>query len=251
MSEHLPRHALEELATDEARVAPELRAHLAECEHCSRRLQTIDHARAQHALEHSASEFARRVTKAAAGRYAPAPPRLHLRWALLGGALTAAAIALALLMPAQPEIRYRGSGISLQVFVRRGTEIRELREGESLPAGTQLAFTYTVAAPQHLLLFGLDDGGTITRYFPDATLARTSALASGATRQLPVGIELDARRGRERLIALFSEAAIDEAPARAAIEAAWRAARARGKSVDDPLELELPAKQISVWFDKP
>jgi len=251
MSEHLARHALEELAIDKVRVAPELRLHLAECEHCTRRLHSMEQARAQHALEHPAGDFARLVTKAAAARRSAAPPRLHLRWPLLGGALTMVAVAVALLMPSKPVIRYRGSGIALQAYVRSGAGIRELREGEGLSAGTQLAFSYTLAEPQHLLLFGVDDGGTITRYFPDGSIAHTSALAAGATRQLPVGIELDARRGRERLIALFSDAELDEARARAAIETAWREARTRGKSVTEPFELPVPARQISLWFDKP
>jgi hypothetical protein len=253
MSEHLARHALEELVIDQARIAPELRLHLADCEHCSRRLRGMEHARAQHALEYPAGHFARLVTKAAAARHAPARPRLHWRWALFGGTLTLAiaAAALAWLMPSKPVIRYRGSGISLQAYVRSGTGSRELHQGEALSAGAQLAFTYTVAEPQHLLLFGVDDGGTITRYFPDGNIARSSALSAGATRQLPVGIELDARRGHERLIALFSETVLDEARARAAIETAWREARARGKSVTEPFELPVPARQISLWFDRP
>jgi hypothetical protein len=212
----------------------------------------VEHARAQHALEHPATNFARLVSAAAAARQRPAAPRLHWRWALFGGALATLAAVFALYYtPSKPVIRYRGSGIALQVYVRSGAEVRELHQGEGLSPGTQLAFTYTLAEPQHLLLFGVDDGGTITRYFPDGNIARTSALAAGATRQLPVGIELDARRGRERLIALFSEAVLDEARTRAAIDAAWREARARGKSVTEPFELPVPAKQISLWFDKP
>jgi hypothetical protein len=102
-----------------------------------------------------------------------------------------------------------------------------------------------------LLLLGIDDAGTITRYFPDGNIVQSSALAAGAGRQLPVGVELDARPGRERLIALFSAAPLDEVSARAALAAAWRTARAQGKDNSQPFQLALPAEQISLWIDKP
>jgi hypothetical protein len=193
------------------------------------------------------------VSAAASARALTTPRRAAFHWAALGGALAlAAAAVLSLRVPSEPGIRYRGVGdVSMQVYVQSKTGARLLREGEALSGGAQLSFTYTLTKPQHLLLFGIDDAGTITRYFPDAILAQSSALAAGATRQLPVGIELDARRGRERLIALFSATAPDEASVRAAIEDAWRKSRTAGKDLREPFALALPAKQISLWFDKP
>lgn len=269
MTEHPPRHQLEDFLADAARVsrASELRAHLAVCERCSERLRNMEGARAAFAREQSASDFARKVMAArpesrpgcaragAFARKGMATRRTALRrgyaWATASGALALAAVAmLALPDSSDDAIRYRGTSVSLQAYVQHGTGVHALRDGEALPGGTQLAFAYALSEPQHLLLFGIDDAGTITRYFPDSSIAQPSALPAGAKRQLPVGIELDARRGRERLIALFSTEPLDREAARGALESAWRQVRAHGKDISEPLELALPAKQISLWFDK-
>ena len=186
-------------------------------------------------------------------RAATAPRRVAIRWAALGGALALAAVAVfALRAPLQPRIRYRSAGdISLQAYVRSASGVRPLRNGAALAGGTQLAFTSTLRQPGHLLLYGIDDAGTITRYFPDGDIVQSSALAAGAARQLPVGIELDARRGRERRVALFSAAPLDETSARAALAVAWHEARAHGNADSEPLQLALPAQQISLWIAKP
>lgn len=270
MTEHPPRHQLEELLGHGAR-AHELRAHLAECERCSERLRNMEAARAVFEREHSASGFARKVMESRR----PAPrgfawaaalralasdiarkvtatrrpaPRRGYAWAAAFGALTLAAAAM--LMVRESAIRYRGASVSLQAYVQAGTGVHGVHDGEVLSGGAQLAFAYTLSEPQHLLLFGIDDAGTITRYFPDGGIAQSSALPAGAKRQLPVGIELDARRGRERLIALFSTEPLDREAARGALESAWRQVRAHGKDISHPLELALPATQISLWFDK-
>lgn len=249
MSEHPPRHQLEALLADSVRVAraSELRAHLAVCERCSERLRNMEEARAAFTREHSASDFARRVMTSRR------PPRRHKYvWAAAGcGALAlAAAVLLMLRDHSEAAIRYRGAAVSMQAYVQHGTGVHVLHDGDVLAGGTQLAFAYTLSEPQHLLLFGMDDAGTLTRYFPDGSIAQSSALPAGAKRQLPVGIELDARPGRERLIALFSTEPLDQDAARGALESTWRQMRARGKSIREPFELALPAKQISLWFDK-
>ena len=247
MSEHLPRHLLEAFLFESGHMsrAPELRAHLAACAHCSGRLRNMEDARAAFAREHSASEFARKVM--AAGR--PAPRRGYA-WAAACGALALVALAWALHEPPEAAIRYRGAGVALQAYVQGENGVQALQDGDVLSGGARLAFTYSLNERQHLLLFGIDDTGAITRYFPDGEIVQSSALPAGAKRQLPVGIELDARRGRERLIALFSTRALDHAAARTALESAWRQARARGRGISEPLELALPVKQISLWFDK-
>jgi hypothetical protein len=261
MSEHLARHVLERLLVDDPRdaLAPDARAHLSACAPCAARMQAIVLARGEYAAGQPAAQFARAVAERAAARQdAPSVLRWPARrWAAGCAALAAAAvIALALrgaLSPSGPDaIRYKGPAAALQVYVRSGAQMHALRQGEGLRAGDQLAFTYTLSQPQHLLLYGIDDAGTVTRYFPDPALAPAgTTLPAGVTRQLPIGIELDARRGRERLVALFSPAPLDEARARAALAAALQAARTRGDGIAELGELSLPAAQASVWFDKP
>ena len=264
MNEHLPRHMLERLLVDDPgdAVPPDGRAHLASCRHCAERLGALARARAEYAALRPAARFASAVlaqtsqTAQTAQSAAPArqPTWQGLRWP---AAVALAALAALALRPAlspserADQIRYKGAPAQLQVYVRHAGETRALRAGEALSEGDQLAFTYTLPQPQHLLLFGIDDEGTISRYFPEPRLAPTAVLPAGSARQLPVGIQLDARRGRERLVALFSATPLEEARARAALSAELRALRARGGGIADLRELSLPATQFSVWFEKP
>lgn len=258
MNEHLPRHMLERLSADDPRdtVPLAVRTHLAGCGHCAERLSALERARAEYAALRPAARFASAVVAQTAQSVAPArqPAWPRLRWpaAVAFAALMALALRPAL-APSEraDEIRYKGAPAQLQVYVRHAGETRALRAGEALSEGDQLAFTYTLSQPQHLLLFGIDDEGTISRYFPEPTLAPTAVLSPGSARQLPVGIQLDARRGRERLVALFSATPLEEARARAALSAELRALRARGAGIADLREVSLPATQFSVWFEKP
>jgi len=242
MSEHPPRHLLEALLAGETNVS-DLRAHLAACESCSERLRNMQDARAAFATKHSAGDFARKVI---AARRPVNSARRGWIWTAAFGALALTAALLALRDRSENSIRYRGTAVAMQAYVQTATGVEVLRDGERLSGGAQLAFTYTLSEPQHLLLFGIDDAGTITRYFPDGNIVHSSALPAGAKRQLPVGIELDARRGRERLIALFSPRPLDTDSARMALASAWQ----RGKDVREPFELALPAQQVSLWFEK-
>ncbi len=253
MSEHLARHTLERMVANDPRdaIAPELRAHLASCEQCTHRLRGIERARGAYAATRPAERFAAAVAARAAGR-APAKSRwLRLR-APVAAAIAAAALIAVVVGSRDPnEIRYKGPTAQLQFYVKHDARTRLVSAGDTLAAGDQLAFTYSLTQPQHLLLFGIDDAGTITRYFPEPALAPSTVLPAGVARQLPVGIELDARRGQERLIALFSSTPLDEARARDALGAALRAARERGGGIADVRDLPLPATQVSVWFTKP
>lgn len=255
MSEHLARHALERLVANDPRdaIAPELRAHLASCEHCTQRFRGIVRARDEYAATRSAARFAADVATRAALRE-PARSRwqrLRVPAAAMLAIAAAALIAFATTHVHEDRIVYKGPLTQLQFYVKHGEQTRLVVSGDALAAGDQLAFTYSVTQPQHLLLFGIDDAGTITRYFPEPTLAPDAVLPAGVARQLPVGIELDARRGQERLIALFSATPLDEARARDALSAALREARARGGGIADVHDLAVPAAQVSVWFKKP
>jgi hypothetical protein len=258
MSDHLPRHRLEQLIADASRPAApaRLRAHLGTCDQCDVRKRALEAARTQYLTEHPAAEFASAVVARAASA-PPArvrtlkPPRVFVA---LAGIAAAAAIALIGVRmreapPPPPAIRWKGQ-VSLQVFARHASATVELHGGEVLAAGDQLAFTYALEHPRYLLLLGIDEDGVITRYFPSDG-DKAVALAAGRRAQLPVGIELDAQPGVERLYALFSETAPDESAARRALHDAFGQARARGVGVAELGELELPAGQVSVWFRKP
>lgn len=253
MSEHLARHTLERLVANDPRdaIAAELRAHVASCDHCTQRLRGIERARDEYMATRSAERFAAEVAARAVVREPQRSRWARLRAPFATAIAAAALIAIAVGLRHPNAIRYKGPAAQLQFYVKHDARTRLVSAGDTLVAGDQLAFTYSLTQPQHLLLFGIDDAGTITRYFPEPALAPNAVLPAGIARQLPVGIELDARRGQERLIALFSVTAIDEARARNALSAALHAARAGGGGIVDVHDLPLPAVQISVWFTKP
>jgi hypothetical protein len=112
-----------------------------------------------------------------------------------------------------------------------------------------LAFVYSLDRPRHLLLLGIDDAGTVTRYFP-AQGTGGAPLAASPHAQLPVGIELDARKGEERLYGLFSDSVLDEAEARRALTQALSRARTHGAGIPSMGEVDLPVRAVSVWFRK-
>jgi hypothetical protein len=254
VNDHVSRHHLERWAVDGQRAALPLeqRAHMAACDYCRMRERKLNAARERFLAEHPAEDFARAVMSQAAVRNAaPRFAKAARVFASVAGLLAAAAAALLYWAdtPTSPAIRLKG-GVALQAVAKHGDKLRVIRDGDSLFAGDQLAFAYGLDHPRHLLLLGVDDGATITRYFPAAD-SRAAPLPATHRAQLPIGIELDARSGEERLYALFSDAVLDEAAARRALLRALAAAQAKRGGIATMAEIDLPAQQVSVWFRKP
>jgi hypothetical protein len=255
MTEHLCRHHLEQLVADDPRprVHPALRVHLAACDECSLRKRALEAARAGFLAAHPAAEFARAVVELAA-RPEPAPRPRWSGWRtlrMLASALGLLAVLVAALLwraraPAPPANRMSG-GASLQVFATHAGTTFALRDGQTLSSGDRLALEYSLDRPRHLLLLGVDDAGAITRYFP-AEGARDQLLAATSSARLSVGIELDARKGEQRLYGLFTDATLDEAEARGALIQAFSAARAHGAGIAAMHQIALPAQQVTLWF---
>lgn len=245
MTSHPPRHRIEELLAGPER-DPELRTHVEGCADCSARLRAMSDARASFVGRRDPGSFARVIAERSRDAQKKTPVLRRLAVALAAAAVMLLGVRLA--MPEPTAIRFKGQA-SLQVFVQRDGGAEEVTNGQALETGDQLAFVYTLAEAQNLLLLSIDESGAMTRYFPAAS---ASALLSPAARaQLPVGIELDAHRGEERLFALFSRETIDEARARDALQESLRAARARGVGIAGMSPLQLPAQQTSLWFRKP
>jgi hypothetical protein len=267
MTEHLSRHQLERLIANElgtdarpsTRSDLRAQAHVLGCDVCTTRKRSIETARAQFLALRPAAEFAQAVLVRAGN--APEPPVLDSaprKRALLlglGGSVLAAAAAMLLWLdsPRAPEssetIRLKGTS-SLEVFVKRGELITPIRDGDALAAGDQLGFVYTLSEPRHLLLLGVDERGAITRYYP-ADGASSAPLAAGARVQLPLGVELDAQRGQERVIAFFAQAPLEEARVRSALLAEVERVRRAGRGLAGIETIDVPAQQKSIWFRKP
>lgn len=237
MTTHLTGPELERIAA-----GGEPPGHAAGCGECAARVAAIAQARARYLEAHPPDELIR----AARMRVRRRAGRLTSRGTIAVGlacALAAGALLVAWPRGDAPGIRTRGAAVALVTFVMRGGETFAARDGEALRPGDRLSFAYAAPDARRLLLLGIDDGGTISRY------AAGDALAPGRG-QLPVGLRLDTRRGEERLVAVFGRAEPDEEAIRAALAGALAAARQRGGGVGD-MRLDLPDDHVTLWFRKP
>jgi hypothetical protein len=217
--------------------------HVAGCGECAARVAAIVDARARYLAAHPPDELVRaarlRVRRRRGGR-------LSSRRAIAVGlscALAAGALVIAWPGGDPPAVRTRGASVALVTYVRRGGETFIARDGEALRAGDRLSFVYAAPDARRLLLVGINESGTISRYATGVSLAPGSG-------QLPVGLRLDARRGEERLVAVFGRAEPDEAAVRAALAGSLAAARAEGSGVAD-MRLDLSDEHVTLWFRKP
>lgn len=259
MRDHLARHHFETYVADDpnARLAAALRVHVGGCDRCGTRKRAMEASKARFLATHPPPDFARAISERAAAEEA-APKRSRPLWRspmlLVPLAIAiAAGVAAAFWFAQSPELAEErpSAGVALLVIARHGNQTRPLRDGDALAAGDQLAFEYALVRPQHALLLSIDDAGGIKRYFP-AEGATESLLAPTARAQLPVGVEVDAGKGEERLYAFFSDTELDEAAARAELVRALAATRAiRGGGIPTLDEVDLPAEKVSVWFRKP
>jgi hypothetical protein len=253
---HLTRRELEQLVAEDPQfpVAPALRVHVSGCDRCNVRRLALHGSRARYLAAHPATDFAQAVAARAAASTSVAPIRRKPPvFALSAGALALTAAALVWFRPVAPPaaIRLKG-GASLEVIASHAGRQRSLRDGDALSPGDQLAFAYVLDRPRHLLLVDVDDAGVMTRYFPNDDV-RESSLPASPRAQLPVGIELDAQPGDERVYALFSDAPLDETVVENAVRRGLAAKRADGDGIAELQELDLPVSvdQQTIWFHKP
>ena len=217
--------------------------HAAACDDCAARVAAIADARAGYLAAHPPDELVRAV-RARVDRRRRA--RFGSRGTVaVGLACALAAGALLFVRPRgeAPAIRTRGPAIAFTTYVRRGGETFAASDGQALRPGDRLSFAYAAPDARRLLLLGIDDSGTISRYAAGAPLAAGRG-------QLPVGLRLDARRGEERLVAVFARGDQDEDAVREALADALAAARAGGGGIGD-MHLELSDDHATIWFRKP
>lgn len=111
----------------------------------------------------------------------------------------------------------KGSFI-VEAFCKRGEEVFVVADGAEFLQGDRLRFAYTKDKPGSVLIFGVDDDGTIFPYYEDARLQGMDAQA-GSKVMLPGSVELDSHHGWERIFALWSSTTVDEEKVRAAVTA--------------------------------
>jgi len=211
--------ALEAHLFDPAR--SRVRTHVASCGSCRSRLARMQ----QEGEEFRRFVEPRTIERVVTRVQAPAARgwKRVLQLLVPAGGLAAAAAALLLLSPRPPSdyMGAKGTALSLQVFVGSAEGVRELADGESVPAGSLLRFRVATGQPCQLWLLSADALGAVSRlYPPDGD--RPAAVTGGTT--LPGGVALDGQAGPERLYAVCSP---DPLPL-AAVLAATRSAAAGG-----------------------
>jgi hypothetical protein len=265
MMAHLTERQLERWLAEEpvARSEEEVAGHLAACSACRARLDALAQERARYLQRHPVDTFTRAVVERSA-QARPNPQRSRWLSPLVASAGIAATVALlwGLRAPSPsafspsssepaasvPAIRFKGS-VGFEVHVKRAARSVRVQDGDVLTAGDQLAFIHVLPRARHLLLLGIDDAGAVTRYFPTDAAPSVSLVEAGR-QQLAVGVELDARKGEERLFALFSDRPLVEAEIRGTMQDALRRARQQGLGISELSRLGVSDDEASVWFRK-
>ncbi len=189
-----------------------LRQHLAACPRCQERMEERDQAR---------ETFRREVypltveAVVAAGAGAPAPSARRASWIFrwaLGGAAAMALVLVGLWIgwprpdPAAGGGRAGLHGIkgppAIQVFVKRGERVFEVREGEPLRPKDRIRFVVSLPQPGYLRVLSLN-GDDATSFYPPPGAAPVRLPAG--RQELPGATELDDGAGPERLWVVFSD----------------------------------------------
>ncbi len=180
--------------------------------------------------------------------------RRPLVWAVAAASPIAAAVALLLLIPADPpatgeapldEIRLKGMEPGLQIHRSRSGEAEVLPPGAEVRAHDLIQLSYTAAGRPYGAIVSIDGGGAVTLHHPAAGGSAATLSAGGAV-PLPRAYELDDAPRFERFILITSSAPF-------AVETALAAARslAADPAADrEPLQLPEELEQTSILVRK-
>lgn len=156
--------------------------------------------------------------------------RIFGPWKVLGplaGAAIAASLAVVVVNSAGPGtqtedevyIGIKGDArIAMEVIAQRPSEGQfRVKPGAVLRPGDKIRFKVTAGNAKYLLIGSRDGSGAFTVYHPFGG-NKSSPLERGS-HELPGAVELDAVAGSETLVAVFSDAPVEAAALKAAVEA--------------------------------
>jgi hypothetical protein len=193
--------------------------------------------------------------------------RLSMWFSGLGLAATAALVVI-LIMPNQTTnnvsesgvpvqdqstIRTKGAAQATKVPVERPqltlyANRVAVQNGSVISPDAHLTFHVNTGRYDHVFVFGVEENGTLTTYYP--LREDGSSLMTGRVKgmQLPDGVELDGISGKEKMVAIFSTRPLNWHAVRAVAERSWKAADGRLESMGE-LGME-DTTEVSLWFDK-
>ena len=246
-----------ELSRWEARPEParpaEVSKHVGACARCGRRLAEIAEALlllGDNPVE-SSIRSARSILDVVNQRKAK---RSWLRFLVPVLLVPAATAGLLLVKPALNRLD-RGKQVGqtikgrliVETYCKRGEAVFPAVDGGDFLAGDRLRFAYTQDRPGFLLVFGVDDQGSLFSYYPEQGLIGMS-VAAGAKAFLPGSVELDRHRGWERIFAVWSEEPLADDVVRSAVATVLSAA---GGDIRHATVLDLPVEQVSLLLRRP
>jgi len=189
--------------------ASKLAPHLDACPDCAARMA---------AMEKQGEDFRRFVYPATVEKVEAAAARAGRRpWWILAPApvLAAAALAVVLLRPTEPEgnqIKGSSGGLGLTVFTQGTSGAKPLVDGAHLSARAAVRFRIHSTGPCRLHVFSVDPSGKVSKLFPafsagppagfsDTPQPGAAELPKGQ-HDLPGGALLDGKAGPERFFAV-------------------------------------------------
>jgi hypothetical protein len=244
----LRRFLAAELAGGEA---AEVESHAAACPRCRGRLKDLADEQKRFEQEISFDRFAAGVERAA--RTPNAAPRARRLWWLSLPALgLAAAAALAIVpVPRHSPIIKGGAGITVQIAAGGGAGAQRtaaVDAPEALRAGDRVRIGYQPGDHRYVTSLSIDEAGAVTPLYPEA--GRSLPVGGGkpaATRYFPDSVEFTGR-GRERLIVILGDQALEVGDVAQAARAAYRTA---GGDLARLPPLAVPGEQFQRTFVKP
>jgi hypothetical protein len=227
---------------------PELALHVGSCERCSAILADIADARGfllGSEPSEAAARAARIIIETARQRRSPR------RWLRFLAPMILVPATAALLLFVRPPASSHGDGVKgrliVETYCKRGDNVFEATDGGEYLQGDQLRFAYTQDRPGFLLVFGVDDAGTIFPYYEENRLVGVAAQA-GARVFLPGSVALDGHKGWERIYVIWTDSLLSDGAVRAAVGSALSAA---GGDIRRTSALDLPVEQVSLLLRRP
>jgi hypothetical protein len=121
-------------------------------------------------------------------------------------------------------------------------------DGQKIVPGSHIKLLVTSGNYDHVLVFGVEESGALTPYYPESTAGSSLLVGQGRGLPLPDGIQLDDALGVERFVAVFSKQPISWQAVSNRARSVWMNAGQRVKTFGT---LGLPdTAEASVWFIK-
>jgi hypothetical protein len=108
--------------------------------------------------------------------------------------------------PATEDITFKGRGEAISFLVKRNGNISVCTTLDTLLPGDEIQALYSLTKPKFMSLLSVDSYGAVSWYHPDQKSRFCSIPAKpGRNQNYPAGILLDDSKGRELVVALFSD----------------------------------------------